>query len=277
MPQAQDAIPDLSGALALIAANSPFEARYIGEALETAGARVTHAATAQQAIAALAGGAKPRLVLVDSALGELAAEEIARAARAAGVQTTLVLFSPFERRALGRATLDAFDGWLVKPVRPRSLFARLSVPSGASAPDLARPVAAMPEQGLNVLLAEDNDINALIAGRFLAKLGARATRVSDGRAAVIAAQAAIDGFAPAYDVILMDIRMPELDGLSAALEIRAAERRARAPRTRIIALTANAFEEDRRLAQAAGIDDFLTKPVDIADLAVALPRKRLAA
>ena len=71
--------------------------------------------------------------------------------------------------------------------------------------------------------------------------------------------------------------MPELDGLSAALEIRAAERRARAPRTRIIALTANAFEEDRRLAQAAGIDDFLTKPVVIADLAVALPRKRLAA
>ena len=276
-PQTQGVMLDLSGALTLIAANSPFEARYIGEALETAGARVTHAANALQAIAALAGGSKPRLVLVDSALGELAAEEIARAARAAGVQTTLVLFSPFERRALGRAALDAFDGWLVKPVRPRSLFARLSATSGAGAPDLARPAAPMPEQGLNVLLAEDNDINALIAGRFLAKLGARTTRVSDGRAAVIAAQAAIDGFAPAFDVILMDIRMPELDGLSAALEIRAAERRARAPRTRIIALTANAFEEDRRLAQAAGIDDFLTKPVDIADLAAALLAKRLAA
>ena len=274
--QAPEPPPHLAGAIALIVARSPFEAGFLGEALAGAGAQLMHAAGVPEALALLAGEAAPRLVLVDSALGELACEEIARAARAAGAGTTLVLFSPFERRALGRSVLEAFDGWLVKPVRPRSLFARLSGAAAAREPQ-GKPPPERLQTGLNVLLAEDNDINALIAGRFLAKLGVRVTRVSDGRAAVLAAQAAMDGGVAAFDVIFMDIRMPELDGLSAALEIRAAERRSGAARVRIVALTANAFEEDRQLAQAAGIDDFLTKPVDLADLAAVLPQKRFAA
>ena len=274
--QAPEPPPHLAGAIALIVARSPFEAGFLGEALAGAGAQLMHAAGVPEALALLAGEAAPRLVLVDSALGELACEEIARAARAAGAGTTLVLFSPFERRALGRSVLEAFDGWLVKPVRPRSLFARLSGAAAAREPQ-GKPPPERLQTGLNVLLAEDNDINALIAGRFLAKLGVRVTRVSDGRAAVLAAQAAMDGRVAAFDLIFMDIRMPELDGLSAALEIRAAERRSSAVRVRIVALTANAFEEDRQLAQAAGIDDFLTKPVDLADLAAVLPQKRFAA
>ena len=274
--QAPEPPSHLAGAIALIIARSPFEAGFLGEALAGAGAQLMHAAGVPEALALLAGEAAPRLVLVDSALGELACEEIARAARAAGAGTTLVLFSPFERRALGRSVLEAFDGWLVKPVRPRSLFARLSGAAAAREPQ-GRPPPERLQTGLNVLLAEDNDINALIAGRFLAKLGVRVTRVNDGRAAVLAAQAAMDGGVLAFDLIFMDIRMPELDGLSAALEIRAAERRSGAVRVRIVALTANAFEEDRQLAQAAGIDDFLTKPVDLADLAAVLPQKRFAA
>lgn len=273
---AQDPAPDLSGTLALIVARSPFEAGYLSEALAEAGARIVHAAGVPQALAVLAGREKPHVLLADSALGELATEEIGRAARAAGVATALVLFSPFERRALGPTVLEAFDGWLVKPVRPRSLFARLAAKPAAQ-PAVAQPRPAAAEEGLNVLLAEDNDINALIAGRFLAKLGARAARVSDGRAAVFAALAAMDGKTPAFDLILMDIRMPELDGLAAAQMIRAAERERGAARTPIVALTANAFEEDRQQALAAGIDEFLTKPVDLAHLAAVLPQKRRAA
>ena len=267
--------PDLEGALALIVARSPFEAAYLGEALGDAGARAMHAdgaALARQLIATT----PLRLVLVDSTIGEDAAEEIARAADAAGVQTTLVLFSPFERRRLDRAMLEAFDGWLVKPVRPRSLFARLGAPPperSAAHP----PVSLRRPQGTTILLAEDNDINALIAERFLAKLGAQVTRVGDGAAAVAAACAAMESGAPAFDLILMDIRMPQMDGLEAMRRIRAAERQSGAAPIRIAALSANAYAEDREQALAAGADDFLTKPFDINDLAAVLPVKRLAA
>lgn len=268
-------LPSLTGSTALIVARSPFEAGYLGEALHDFGVQVQHVANAAEAHMRLAGGTPPAIVLIDSALGELGAEAIAWAAREAGCQTTLVLFSPFERRALGRATLEAFDGWLVKPVRARSLFARLAGPPARAPAQSPKRAHAAPV--LNVLLAEDNDINALIAGRFLAKLGARATRVGDGCAAVLAAEAAIAGTSAAFDLILMDIRMPELDGLAATRRIRAAERLAGTGRTRIVALTANAFAEDRDLAHAAGVDAFLTKPVTLDDLANILPVQTLAA
>ena len=276
LPHTQDTPPDLAARTVLIVAHSPFEAPWLGETLQDAGASVTLAASAVQAHLTLARAPPPAIVLIDSAIGELAAEAVAWAAREAGCGTTLVLFSPFERRALGRATLEAFDGWLVKPVRARSLFARLD----GSRPRPELPTQKRPPQagyGPNVLLAEDNDINALIAGRFLAKLGARATRVGDGRAAVLAAEAAMNGSVAPFDLILMDIRMPELDGLAATRLIRAAERQAGAVPTRIIALTANAFEEDRQMALAAGFDDFLTKPVAIDDLRALLPQQPLAA
>ena len=267
--------PDLAGDIALIVAHSPFEAAYLGEALGDAGARVIHADSlpaARQLIATT----PPRLVLVDSAIGEDAAEEIARASRAAGVRTTLVLFSPFERRRLDRAMLEAFDGWLVKPVRPRSLFARLGAPPPARR-TTPTPARAPHPDSIHVLLAEDNDINAIIAGRFLAKMGVRSTRVGDGAAAAAAAAAAMEGRAPGFDLILMDIRMPEMDGLEAMRRIRAAEQQRGASPIRIVALSANAFAEDRAQALAAGADDFLTKPFDINDLAAVLPVKRLAA
>ena len=266
----------LRDASALVVANSPFEAPALAALLADIGAASSVLRDRDSALAALALKPAPRVVVVDSALGEDAALEIARAARAAGCAVSLVLFSPFERRALGRATVEAFDGWLVKPVRPRSLRARLDG-RPAAARHAVSPAAPASGRGLNVLLAEDNDINALIASRMLGKLGARVTRVGDGRAAVAAAELAMSGGGERYDLILMDIRMPELDGLAATLAIRAAEAGAGAPRCRIVALTANAFEEDRRAALAAGFDAFMTKPVDVADIAALLRDHRIAA
>jgi CheY-like chemotaxis protein len=83
--------------------------------------------------------------------------------------------------------------------------------------------------------------------------------------------------AAGFDVILMDIRMPGLDGLEVCRRIRVAETATQSKRTRIIALTANAFEEDRHACAAAGIDAFLTKPVDLARLAQALAPATLTA
>jgi len=82
--------------------------------------------------------------------------------------------------------------------------------------------------------------------------------------------------AEAYDVIVMDLFMPELDGREATRRIREAEARAGTPRTPILALTASAQEEDERAARAAGVDAFLTKPVDFADLAATIEELRLA-
>jgi CheY-like chemotaxis protein len=109
-------------------------------------------------------------------------------------------------------------------------------------------------KGLRVLLAEDNPINALLARTLLAREGCIVSVVHDGEEAVAAASAA------SFDLILLDIRMPRLDGLEAAARIRAGGGpSARAP---LVALTADAGEEERVRAFQAGMDDFLTKPID---------------
>jgi CheY-like chemotaxis protein len=114
---------------------------------------------------------------------------------------------------------------------------------------------------LSVLVAEDNDINALLTRSLLTRLGHRPEVAPDGAAAVEAWQAAQDIGSP-YDLILMDVHMPGVDGLEAARRIRTAETEGGKPRTRIIALTANAFEEDRDACLATGMDGFLIKPLE---------------
>jgi len=124
-----------------------------------------------------------------------------------------------------------------------------------------------------VLLAEDNDINALLGTRMLEQLGVTVLRVRNGAEAV----AALAPGQPAFDLVLMDVQMPEMDGLTATGEVRAAYARqslgmlnlARPP---IVALTANAFAEDKQACLEAGMDDYLAKPFDRSDLASLLAR-----
>jgi CheY-like chemotaxis protein len=116
-----------------------------------------------------------------------------------------------------------------------------------------------------VLLVEDNPINALLAHSLLEREGCIVDRAVGGDEAVSAAAA------QAYDLILMDLRLPGLDGIAAARALRR-----RGVQTPIVALTADAFEEDRRACLAAGMDDFLPKPLAPAALAGALRRWRNA-
>jgi CheY-like chemotaxis protein len=115
--------------------------------------------------------------------------------------------------------------------------------------------------GYRILLAEDNDVNALIAEAALRGSGAEVTRVSSGRDAVVAAMGAQRPHA-----VLMDLRMPDLDGLAATREIRSRESTARISRVPIIALTANSSREDVAACTGAGMDDFLSKPFTNAEL-----------
>jgi CheY-like chemotaxis protein len=166
--------------------------------------------------------------------------------------------------------LRDFDGWLVKPVRAATALARLgSVELPQTAPAPKRPSRAL--AGLKVLIAEDNDINALILTRHFDKLGAAVSRAHDGIEAVSLATA------QTFDLIVMDLFMPQRDGRDATRAIRVYEEQTQRLPAPIVALTASAQEEDRRAARAAGVDAFLTKPVDFVTLCATLEEIRAAA
>ena len=114
--------------------------------------------------------------------------------------------------------------------------------------------------GLSILLAEDNPVNMLLTRELLRRRGHRVTEVTSGEAAVAAIKAA------RFDLLFTDIHMPGMDGIETALAIRAHEAENGTPRTPIVALTADVLETGRRACQEAGMDDFLTKPIDPAEL-----------
>jgi signal transduction histidine kinase/CheY-like chemotaxis protein len=187
----------------------------------------------------------------------------------------LVLLTP-EARSFVHAYRNAgYVGYLIKPLRRASLAARVLAaldPDAAVAP--AAQVAVVEDEraqaktalGIRILLAEDNPVNAMLATALLAREGCQVTRVGSGEEAVDAMAAA------PYDLVLMDVRMPGMDGLEATRRLRA-----EGVRTPILALTADAYEDDRRACMEAGMDDFLTKPMNLAAVRAALARWTRAA
>ena len=176
----------------------------------------------------------------------------------------LVLLAPSERSELSDLRGAGFDGYLVKPVRAASLAARLSASDSETGLDFdfefeSTVGSGRKQRALAVLVAEDNDINALLAQAMLGKLGHIPTVVTDGVSAVTAVATAQAVGAP-YDLVLMDLHLPGMDGLEATRRIRALG--TEAGRVPIIALTANAFAEDREACRAAGMDGFIVKPFD---------------
>jgi CheY-like chemotaxis protein len=166
-----------------------------------------------------------------------------------------------------------FNVYLVRPVRPQSALTHLE--SGAPhmpAPTQPRPEHEPARNGARrpmVLLVEDNDINALLARRMLEKAGCEVTVCGNGREAVEAMRERLASSNPPFDLVFMDVHMPVVDGLEATRQIReiyAAQPDAAVRAPPIVALTANAFEEDRRRCLDAGMDDYLAKPFDRDDL-----------
>src|SRR5262249_3917721 len=131
----------------------------------------------------------------------------------------------------------------------------IELEEAADVPAVKRPAMdAVLTPGLRVLVVEDNDLNRVVAQALLNSIGAKPTMIGSGDEGVAAA-ASQD-----YDVVLMDVQMPGTDGLTATRKIRALD----SPRSRvpIVAMTANAMPEDREQCLAAGMDDYIAKPID---------------
>ena len=199
---------------------------------------------------------KLNYVLVDAGAG---AVPDSRAAPDPDIPS-FVLLAPAARGKLDDMLAKGFAGFLVKPVRQAAFVerfrAQLEVTPEPQPAPAVKPQAARLMRGFKVLLAEDNPVNALLTRELLRRRGHKVREVTTGDAAVAAMNE------ERFDLVLTDIHMPGMDGIEATRAIRADELSYGRARTPIIALTADAMETGKWACKEAGMDGFLTKPVD---------------
>ncbi len=180
----------------------------------------------------------------------------------------IILLTSLGRKEAGAEKLDV-AAFLTKPLKPSGLFDALAGIFGQhAAPRVESGKAAIDTDFANahplrILLAEDNAVNQKLALRLLEQMGYRADVASNGLEAVESVER------QSYDVVLMDVQMPEMDGLDATRAIR---KLTSLRQPRIIAMTANAMQGDREMCLAAGMDDYVSKPIRVAELIEALRR-----
>jgi signal transduction histidine kinase/DNA-binding response OmpR family regulator/HAMP domain-containing protein len=207
------------------------------------------------------------LAILDMHMPGMDGATLAARIRKSGHSLPLVLFSSLGSK---EASDGLFVARLAKPLRQSQFFDTLvtllaqdAAPRRVASPPKPRIDAEMASRhSLRILLAEDNVVNQKLALRLLGQMGYRADLASNGLEAIecIARQT--------YDVVLMDVQMPEMDGLEASRRITA--RWPAGQRPRIIAMTANAMQGDRELCLAAGMDDYVSKPIRVDELVAAL-------
>jgi PAS domain S-box-containing protein len=255
---------ELADCEVLVIDDHPVNRRIIEEQLVSVGCRVTTAATAAAGEAAWhalsAGRREPDVILLDHDLpdhpGPWLAERIRL--RQEGVNVCIILMVSLGTR-VGHCSGDRLiDRIMTKPVKRSALRQCLHEALGtASAISTSRRAANdHPLRGRAVLLAEDNVVNQKLARHLLEKLGAQVTVADTGESAIDQLRAGL------FDVVLMDCQMPVLDGYEATRRIRAGVAGSPAAHVPIIALTAHALSGDRELCLAAGMNDYLTKPIN---------------
>jgi PAS domain S-box-containing protein len=271
-----------AGEKVLLVLDGAIEAALVGDLLVAMGASVVRARLKDaEAIAetAAASGLPFTALLTDRASVAAGAARLLiqlRRDESEGARA-VVIVDPAERGDIPSFRAQGFNGYLVRPVRPLSLLTQLFARERQPAQALEQGVIEEPaeratEAGTavaSILLAEDNDINALLASTVLEKSGARVARARNGAEAVAKARNALTQ-GKGFDLVFMDIHMPDMDGVEAAKRIRELYpegARPGAERPPIVALTANAFAEDRSAYLAAGLDDYLAKPFEKSDLA----------
>jgi len=267
------AVPDLAGQSIMLVSPQSIEASLTARRLQRWGGQTCMVSDTEVA-GALLPERSWHTVLIDHALGLADVERLGEAARLHAAQR-IVMFTPATRHEMQPSPSSALTGYLVKPLRAASLAARLMAAPEVAAPSLEPAIDAdetsdtPAAKGLSILVAEDNQINALLIRSLLGRLGHHAVITTNGTEALESWLSAKSAGTP-YDLVLMDIQMPQLNGIETTKRIRALEAGEPGNRTPILALTANTLVEDRYACFEAGMDGFLIKPLDREKLAEAL-------
>ena len=270
----QEVIPQLAGKRVLIVDDNATNCEIVTRHTRSWGMEPVAVEAPADALARVAGGEPFDVAVLDMMMPGMDGLTLARELRRHRDERTLPLILLTSLGRLPQAQSSGeFAVQLAKPVKGSQLYNALVKALAAQigeretdepAPDAARAARS----SLRILLAEDNVVNQKVALRLLDRLGYQADVVSNGLEALDALEQ------QRYDVVLMDVQMPELDGLDASRRI--CERWPADSRPRIVAMTANAMPEDREACLAAGMDDYVAKPISPDVLAKALSRARPA-
>ncbi|PYN92349.1 MAG: hypothetical protein DMD91_32480 [Candidatus Rokuibacteriota bacterium] len=265
--------PTLYGKCVLVVDDNETNRRILAAYLDTWGMAVRATGSPREALGWVEAGEPFDAGILDMNMPELDGVALARAIREhrTAEALPLLLFTSLGRREAGAESVG-FSAHLMKPIKPSQLFDALA---GALAGQPTRVEKRTPSRleldpamahrhPLRILLAEDNIVNQKLALRLLEQMGYRADVAANGLEAVAAVER------QSYDLVLMDVQMPEMDGFEASREI--TRRWPVDRRPRIIAMTANAMQGDRELCLAAGMDDYMSKPIRVEELVAALER-----
>jgi PAS domain S-box-containing protein len=265
VPRKAEARAVLAGKRVLAVDDLEINRAILTRQLESQGMKVVTVSSGAEALAILRDSAPFDVILLDMQMPEMDGVELAENIRllpAHGATPAIMLTS------LGRREVQSqlFAAFLTKPVKAAQLFATLAQVLGTEPVDkAAAQVGINKDLGKNyplqILLAEDNAVNQKVATKILERMGYRADVVSNGSEVLQAVER------QSYDLILMDVQMPEMDGIEATAKIRD---RFGESRPWIIALTANALEGDRERYLGVGMDDYMSKPIRVEELAKAL-------
>jgi signal transduction histidine kinase/CheY-like chemotaxis protein len=257
---------------ALVVDDNATNLRIFEETLVSWGMRPTLAQGGRQALAALEQGngkqnAYP-LILLDARMAELDGFSVAKAIKQNpnhSASIIVMLTSAGMRGDAERCRELGINAYLPKPIRRSDLLEAIKMALGSqqrsekSSPVITRHLLRESRRQLKILLAEDNAVNQMLAVRLLAKRGHTVTVAQTGKLALKAFLAQL------FDLVLMDVQMPEMDGLETTIAIRQHEKET-GKHIPIIAMTAHAMVGDRELCLKAGMDGYVTKPLDVGDL-----------
>ena len=212
----------------------------------------------RSALAMIQQGEKFDLIVLDMYMPEIDGAMLAKEIRKTDSSVPLLLFSSLGQREIGMDD-GIFNAFLAKPLKPSLLFDTLVgiFDKTRKAPVLTAKVSTFDREmatrhPLRILIAEDNVVNQKLAMRMLEQMGYRADLASNGLEAIESLER------QPYDVVFMDVQMPEMDGLEATRKIRTMPAFIQ---PRIIAMTANAMQGDREMCIEAGMDDYISKPI----------------
>lgn len=267
--------PDLfTGLQALVVDESAASRDFFIYHLQSWGMSVHAVESGLQALAWIESRPGLDLVIVDMKLPDMSGAALASSLRhQTGMEKTPMVLLASRKQQIPEPERQLLTTILGKPILPAQIFDCLAAifqkqpGNGSKVPIRAKPAAGLDssfaaKHPLRILLAEDNSVNKRVAVRFLQRLGYQVDTVSDGQEALAAVQN------QPYDLVLMDVRMPVMDGLEATRRIRAEIETERQPK--IVAMTAYAYPDDLAGCLAAGMDATLTKPVQLDQLAAML-------